>query len=72
MEKKKKIYKIFILIAQYLHNTRVNCILDATFYNQKSREYVKTRLNLRNDQYKIIECKVPKLKHHLYSSVEKS
>ena len=60
------------MIAQYLHNTRVNCILDATFYNQKSREYVKTRLNLRNDQYKIIECKVPKLKHHLYSSVEKS
>jgi predicted kinase len=58
-EEKKTIYKIFILIAQYLHNSRVNCILDATFYNQKSREDVKTRLNLRNDQYKIIECICP-------------
>ena len=56
---KKMIYKIFILIAQYLHNARVNCILDATFYNQKSREDVKTRLNLRKDQYKIIECICP-------------
>ena len=55
-EEKRKIYKIFILIAKYLHNANVNCILDATFYNQRSREDVKTRLNLRNDQYKIIGC----------------
>lgn len=58
-EEKRTTYKIFILIAKYLHNARVNCILDATFYNQKSREDVKTRLNLRKDQYKIIECICP-------------
>ena len=58
-EEKRTIYKIFILIAKYLHNAKVNCILDATFYNQKSREDVKTRLNLRKDQYKIIECICP-------------
>ncbi|MGI0001042.1 MAG: AAA family ATPase, partial [Nitrososphaeraceae archaeon] len=32
-EEKRTIYKIFLLIAKYLHNARVNCILDATFYN---------------------------------------
>jgi predicted kinase len=58
-EEKRTIYKILLLIAKYLHNARVNCILDATFYNQKSREDVKTKLNLRNDQYKIIECICP-------------
>ncbi len=58
-EEKRTIYKIFFLIAKYLQNARVNCILDATFYNQKSREEVITRLNLRNDQYKIIECICP-------------
>jgi predicted kinase len=61
MEKRKEeqFIKYSILIAKYLHNARLNCILDATFYNQKSREDVKTRLNLRNDQYKIIECICP-------------
>ena len=58
-EEKRTIYKIFILIAKYLHKAGIHCILDATFYNQKSREEVKTRLNLRNDQYKIIECICP-------------
>lgn len=58
-EEKRTIYKIFILIAKYLHNANVNCILDATFYNHQSREDVKTRLNLRKGQYKIIECVCP-------------
>ena len=58
-EEKRTIYKILLLIAKYLHNARVNCILDPTFYNQKSRDDVKTKLNLRNDQYKIIECICP-------------
>jgi predicted kinase len=58
-EEKSTIYKIFILMAKYLHNANVNCILDATFYNHQSREDVKTKLNLRNDQYKIIECICP-------------
>ena len=61
MEKKKKeqFIKYSILIAKYLHNARINCILDATFYNQKSREDIKKRLNLTNDQFKIIECICP-------------
>ena len=58
-EEKRTVYKIFILIAKYLHKAGIHCILDATFYNQKSREDVKTKLNLRNDEYKIIECICP-------------
>ena len=50
---------ILLLIAKYLHNAGINCILDATFNEQKSRDDIKKRLNLRNDQFKIIECICP-------------
>jgi predicted kinase len=39
-EEKRTAYKIFIL-AKYLHKARVHCILDATFYNQKSEKMLK-------------------------------
>jgi predicted kinase len=48
-----------ILIAKYLHNAGINCILDATFNTQQSREDIKKRLNLRKDQFIIIECVCP-------------
>lgn len=55
-EEKSLVYNILLLISKYLHNAKINCILDATFNSQRSREDVKKRLNLDNDQYKIIEC----------------
>lgn len=58
-EEKSLIYNILLLISKYLHNAGINCILDATFNNQRSREDVKKRLNLGNDQFKIIECICP-------------
>jgi predicted kinase len=58
-EEKKLIYDILILIANYLHNAGINCILDATFNTQQSREDIKKRLNLRKDQFIIIECVCP-------------
>jgi predicted kinase len=59
VEEKKLIYDILLLISKYIHNAGVSCILDATFYEQKSRDEIKKRLNLKNDQFKIIECICP-------------
>lgn len=58
-EEKKLIYNILLLIVKYLHNNGINCILDATFNNQKAIEDIKKGLNLTDDQFKIIECICP-------------
>lgn len=58
-EEKKLIYNILLLIAKYLHNAGINCILDATFNNQKAIEDIKKGLNLTDDQFKIVECICP-------------
>lgn len=58
-EEKKLIYNILLLIAKYLHNAGINCILDATFNHQKAIEDIKKGLNLTDDQFKIIECICP-------------
>lgn len=58
-EEKKLIYNILLLIAKYLHNSGINCILDATFNNQKAIEDIKKGLNLTDDQFKIVECICP-------------
>jgi len=53
------IYDILILFAKYLHNSEINCILDATINEQKSRDDIKKRLDLKDEQFKIIECICP-------------
>ena len=58
-EEKRLIYNILLLIAKYLHNSGINCILDATFNNQKAIEDIKKGLNLTDDQFKIVECICP-------------
>jgi predicted kinase len=58
-EEKKLIYNILLLIAKYLHNAGINCILDATFNHQKAIEDIKKGLNLTDDQFKIVECICP-------------
>jgi predicted kinase len=58
-KEKRLVYDILILFAKYLHNSGINCILDANFNEQKSREDIKKRLNLKDDQFKIIECICP-------------
>jgi predicted kinase len=58
-DEKSLIYDILLLIARYLHNAGKNCILDATFNEQKSRNDIKKRLNLTDEQFKIVECICP-------------
>lgn len=55
-QEKKLIYIILLLISKYLHNAKINCILDDTFNDQKSREGFRKELNLTDGQFKIVEC----------------
>ena len=47
VEEKRLIYDVLLLISKYIHNTGVSCILDATFNEQKSRDDIKKRINLK-------------------------
>jgi predicted kinase len=58
-QEKKLIYDVLILIAKYLHNAGKNCILDATFNSQESRDDIKKKLMISDDQFKIVECICP-------------
>ena len=58
-KEKKLIYDVLLLIAKYLHNAGKDCILDATFNNQKAIEDIKKGLNLTDVQFKIVECICP-------------
>ena len=60
-EEKELIYDVMLLVARYLHNAAgVNCILDATFNTEESRENARKELgNISPDQIYIIECICP-------------
>ena len=60
-EEKELIYDVMLLVARYLHNAAgVNCILDATFNTEESRENARKKLgNISPDQIYIIECMCP-------------
>ena len=47
------------MLTKYLHDAGINCILDATFNSQETREGIKKRLDLTYDQFKIVECICP-------------
>ncbi len=53
------IYEIFLLIAKYLHDAGVDCILDATFNQERSRDEVKKSLQLTDKQIHMVECICP-------------
>lgn len=56
---RKLIYDILILLAKYLCNSNVNCILDATFSIEKSRQEIRNKLGLCSKEISIIECVCP-------------
>ena len=56
---RKLIYDILILLAKYLCNSNVNCILDATFSREKSRQEIRNKLELCSKEISIIECICP-------------
>jgi hypothetical protein len=58
-KEKKLIYDIFILIAKYLHEAGVNCILDATFNKEIFRNRVRKSLGLSTKEFCMVECVCP-------------
>lgn len=53
------IYNIILLIAKYLRNAGLNCIIDATFNKEKSRKEFKKKLELPGVRVRIVECICP-------------
>ncbi len=58
-EERALIYAVMILLAQYLQQAGRNCILDATFNQEDSRNQVKNKLKVSGDQFFIVECTCP-------------
>ena len=56
---KKLIYDILILIAKYLHNAELNCILDATFNTERSRKELIEKLDITSQHIHMVECICP-------------
>jgi predicted kinase len=58
-KERRLIYDILILLAKYLSNAGVNCILDATLIKERSRQEIKKELDLITKNIHIIECVCP-------------
>ena len=59
---KKLIYDILILIAKYLHDAGLNCILDATFNTKRSRKELTEQLDITSQHIHMVECICPELR----------
>lgn len=59
IEERALIYDVMILLAKYLQQAGRNCILDATFNKEDSRNQVKNMLKVSEDQFFIVECTCP-------------
>ena len=58
-EERALIYDVMVLLAKYLQQAGRNCILDATFNQEDSRNQVKNKLKVSEDQFFIVECNCP-------------
>jgi predicted kinase len=58
-KERRLIYDVMLLLAKYLHDAGLNCILDATFNRERSRREVKNKLALDLSQFHIVECICP-------------
>ena len=58
-QEKKLIYNVLLIIAKYLHQAGINCILDATFNTENSRKELRKKLGLSQEQICIVECICP-------------
>lgn len=56
---RRLVYDILILLAKYLCNANVKCILDATFTKEKSRREIRNKLGHDAKEIRIIECVCP-------------
>jgi predicted kinase len=55
-QERRLVYEVMMLLAQYLQEAKVNCVLDATFNAERSRTEVIRRLSLKPEEISIIEC----------------
>lgn len=55
----KTVYDVMTIIAKYLNDAGINCILDATFNREDSRMEIREKLKLADNQLHIIECSCP-------------
>jgi predicted kinase len=55
----KLIYDVMMLLAKYLYNAGINCIIDATFNKQDSRSELKKKLMIPEEKLCIVECVCP-------------
>jgi predicted kinase len=58
-QEKKLIYNVLLIVAKYLHQAGMNCILDATFNTENSRKELRKKLGLSREQICIVECICP-------------
>lgn len=58
-EERKLIYDVMILLARYLHDSGIRCILDATFSREDSRTKIKKKLGIQDGEFFVIECLCP-------------
>jgi len=58
-EEKSLVYDVMLLVAKYLNNSCVNCILDATFNTEKFRKEAIVKLGIKRSQLHIVECICP-------------
>jgi predicted kinase len=75
---RRLVYDVLLLIAKYLHEANVNCILDGTFSQERSRQGVMRKLNIPPNKVSIIECFCPeeivisrlRIRKHDYSDAD--
>lgn len=58
-QEKKLIYNVLLIVAKYLHQAGINCILDATFNTENSRKELRKKLGISQEQICIVECICP-------------
>ena len=58
-QERRLIYDILTLLAKYLYNANVNCILDATFNTEYSRKKLKDKILIPSEKMYIVECSCP-------------
>ena len=53
---RRLVYEVMMILAKYLTDSGINCILDATFNREDSRLQIKRNLDLDDNQFQIVEC----------------
>lgn len=59
IEEKSLVYNVMLLMAKYLHNAGMNCILDATFNTERSRRQAIDKIGTKRSKIHIVECVCP-------------